>query len=395
MERNFTLSVDDIARINPNTKTAPIFRARADAALTAKVYARVPVLVYDATGAAGNPWDVEVFTRIWNMTEDAAWFRTARQLDEAGFIRDGNDWVAPGGLRTPQGALNLIGGHDDRSLYLSDGSAGRAPERYVPLYEAKMIHQFDHRWATHEGIESRDATISEKQDPRFEPTARYWVPKNEVTDRLATIEWTANWLMGWRNITSATNERTSIFSVLPRTAVGNTCSLIFVEAFPKQCAALLANLNSFALDFVARVKVGGTHLTYGYLKQFPVLPPAAYTVRDLAFIVPRVLELTYTGYSMAPFARDLGYDGPPFGWDEDRRAELRAELDAWYARAYGLTRDELRYVLDPAGVKGPDYPSETFRVLKKNEIARFGEYRTGRLVLAAYDQLASQPVAAE
>jgi hypothetical protein len=98
---------------------------------------------------------------------------------------------------------------------------------------------------------------------------------------------------------------------------------------------------------------------------------------------------------MASFARDLGYNGPPFTWDEDRRAWLRAELDAWYARAYGLTREELRYVLDPADVKGPDYPSETFRVLKKNDIARFGEYRTARLVLAAYDQLTNQPLAAE
>jgi hypothetical protein len=70
-------------------------------------------------------------------------------------------------------------------------------------------------------------------------------------------------------------------------------------------------------------------------------------------------------------------------------------LDAWYARAYGLTRDELRYILDPADVKGPDYPSETFRVLKTNETARFGEYRTARLVLAAYDQLTKHPLAAE
>jgi hypothetical protein len=98
---------------------------------------------------------------------------------------------------------------------------------------------------------------------------------------------------------------------------------------------------------------------------------------------------------MSPFSRDLGYNGPPFAWDEDRRAQLRAELDAWYARAYGLTRDELRYVLDPADVKGLDYPSETFRVLKKNEIARFGEYRTARLVLAAYDELMRHPLAAE
>jgi hypothetical protein len=148
-------------------------------------------------------------------------------------------------------------------------------------------------------------------------------------------------------------------------------------------------------DFIARQKLGGTHLTVETLKQLPVLPPAVYSAADLAFIVPRILELTYTSRSMAPFARDLGYGGPPYAWDEDRRAQSRAELDAWYARAYELTRDELRYVLDPADVKGPEYPSETFRVLKKNEIARLGEYRTARLVLAAYDQLTANPLAAE
>jgi hypothetical protein len=98
---------------------------------------------------------------------------------------------------------------------------------------------------------------------------------------------------------------------------------------------------------------------------------------------------------MSPFARDLGYHGPPFKWDEERRGHLRAELDAFYASAYGLTRDELRYILDPADVKGADYPSETFRVLKTNEIRRYGEYRTARLVLSAYDELTSQPLAAE
>jgi hypothetical protein len=108
-----------------------------------------------------------------------------------------------------------------------------------------------------------------------------------------------------------------------------------------------------------------------------------------------VLELTYTSHSMAAFAHDIGCDNPPFPWDEDRRAQLRAELDAWYARTYGLTRDELRYILDPADVRGPDYPSETFRVLKKNEIARWGEYRTARLVLAAWDAQEARPAAAQ
>ncbi|PZU14369.1 MAG: type II DNA modification enzyme, partial [Citromicrobium sp.] len=132
------------------------------------------------------------------------------------------------------------------------------------------------------------------------------------------------------------------------------------------------------------------NLTYSVLRQIPFPPPSAYSEDDLGFIVPRVLELSYTSHSMAPFARDLGYEGEPFRWDEDRRAQLRAELDAWYALAYGLSRDELRYVLDPKDVMGEDYPSETFRVLKNNEIKKHGEYRTQRLVLAAYDKLVTE-----
>jgi hypothetical protein len=150
---------------------------------------------------------------------------------------------------------------------------------------------------------------------------------------------------------------------------------------------LLGNLLALVLDFVARVKVGGTHLTYGYLKQFPVLSPNQYTQPDLDFIAPRVLEFTYTAHDLKPWAEDLGYDGPPFPFDPDRRAQLRAELDAYYAKLYGLTRDELRYILDPADVMGEDYPSETFRVLKNKELRDFGEYRTQRLVLAAWDRL--------
>jgi hypothetical protein len=76
---------------------------------------------------------------------------------------------------------------------------------------------------------------------------------------------------------------------------------------------------------------------------------------------------------------------PPFIWHEERRALIRAELDARIARLYGLTRDELRYILDPQDVYGPDFPGETFRVLKEKEIKQYGEYRTRRLVLAAWD----------
>jgi len=90
---------------------------------------------------------------------------------------------------------------------------------------------------------------------------------------------------------------------------------------------------------------------------------------------------------LKPWAKDLGYDGLPFRFDPERRALMRAELDTFYAHLYGLNRDELRYILDPANVMGLDYPSETCRVLKTNEIRQFGEYRTQRLVLEAWDRL--------
>ena len=134
-------------------------------------------------------------------------------------------------------------------------------------------------------------------------------------------------------------------------------------------------------------EVPGMNINYFMVEQFPILTPSAYSQAAVDFIQPRVLELTYSAHDLKPWAEDLGYDGPPFIFDPERRAMLRAELDAFYAHLYGLNRDELRYILDPADVMGPDYPSETFRVLKTNEIRQFGEYRTQRLVLEAWDRL--------
>jgi hypothetical protein len=197
------------------------------------------------------------------------------------------------------------------------------------------------------------------------------------------------WLLGFRDICRATDERTVIATVLPLAGVGNNLPLVLLEkkTSPGQIAGLVGNLSALVLDFVARHKVGGTHLNFFLAKQLPILPPDRYSEFDLNFIVPRVLELTYTAHDLKPWAEELGCDGPPFAFDPAHRAVLRAELDAYYARLYGLTRDELRYILDPADVLGPDYPSETFRVLKNNELREFGEYRTQRLVLAAWDAL--------
>ena len=146
-------------------------------------------------------------------------------------------------------------------------------------------------------------------------------------------------------------------------------------------ACLVANLSSLILDYIARIKVGGTHMNFHYLKQFPILPPKAYSSADIDYIINRVLELSYTSESMRPWAEDMGYKGDPFPWNPDRRAIFRAELDARIAKLYGLTREELDYILDPASFFGDDSPTQTFPGLRRKEEKLYGEYRTRRLVL--------------
>lgn len=338
--RRFTLTPDDFRLINPNTLTCPVFRSERDAELTKKLYRAAPVLI-DEGKPDGNPWGIS-FMAMFHMSNDSHLF-----ADEAG-------------------------------------------EGRLPLYEAKLIHQFDHRWATYDANgKSRAVTPGEKADPDFTVKPRYWVDESEVQGRLAAREWSHRWLMGWRDICRNTDVRTVIAAVIPAVAVDGGFPCILTAARPELVAALIGNQNSLCLDFVARQKVTGAHLKYFHQRQLPAFTPTRYTDSDLTFIVPRVLELTYTAHDLAGWAQDLGHDGPPFAFDPDRRGILRAELDAYYAHLYGLTRDELRYILDPADVMGEDYPSETFRVLKNNEIREFGEYRTRRLALEAWDKLHS------
>jgi N-6 DNA Methylase len=335
--RVFHLAPQDIALINPNTLTCPIFRTRVDAELTQKIYQRVPVLENDRTGQ--NPWGIS-FSAMFHMSNDSGLFTTE-----------------PG-----------------------EGS--------VPLYEAKMLHQFDHRWATYKPDGStRDILDNEKKDPNCLPVPRYWVERSEVENRLKQ-RWDRNWLLGWRDITNSTNERTLISSVLPASGCGDTVLLMLPDTkYLQRIPCLVGCLNSLVTDYTARQKIGGTHLKFFTMRQIPLFSPEAYSQVDIDFIAPRVLELVYTTNDLQPFAQDMGYSGDPFPWNPERRALLRAELDAYYAHLYGLTRDELRYILDPTDLHGESFPSETFRVLKKKEINEYGEYRTQRLVLEAWDRL--------
>ena len=195
-------------------------------------------------------------------------------------------------------------------------------------------------------------------------------------------------LQVFRDITNATNERTLVVDNIPQRAVGNNAPVINYQRGRAVASALvLANMNSLPLDWASRLSVGGTHMSFFIVKQLPVLPPEIYLeelcpkLTAVELVIPRVLELTYTADDLTGFARDIGYSGPPFLWDELRRHQLKCELDAIFAHMYVLDRSEIEWILDAAP------PSSSFPGLKRRELKEFGEYRTQRYVLTAYDQL--------
>ena len=219
----------------------------------------------------------------------------------------------------------------------------------------------------------------------------------------------ARWLMGWRDITRSVEKRTTIADVIPFAAVGDQLLLMYPDTTTRLAAALLGSLNSFVFDFVARQKLSGIHLKYFTMKQTTVLPPDAYSDIDLAFMVPRVLELLYTGEGLRDFARECGWDGPPFRWDEERRFLLRCELDAAFFHLYlwaeangdwrqtrrfdGCPEDETpeqlanlkRHFPTPRDAVG--YILDTFPGVRREDEAKHGEYRTKRVILEIYDEM--------
>ena len=129
-------------------------------------------------------------------------------------------------------------------------------------------------------------------------------------------------------------------------------------------------------DYIARQKVGGIHLSYFIFYQLPIIPLHMVEKFHIDFVILRVLELSYTSYSLKGFAKDCGYTGPPFRWNEERRFLIRCELDAAFFHLYGIERDDLDYIM------------ETFPIVKRKDEKKYNKYRTKRVILEIYDAMA-------
>ena len=358
-ERGFTLAPADFSRVNPNTGTSPVFRTRRDADITRRIYERHPVLVDRSSGENGHVWPVR-YHAMFHMANDSHLFRTAAQLDAEGFYPvQCNRWK-------------------------------RGDDLYIPLYEGKMIQAFDHRAAS-VTVNPRNlkrpgqplpVTLDQHQDPTWLPTIRYFV--NATQPKVGKPR---DYVLTYKRISSSTNARTMIAAIGPRAAYEMNANNIQFTAETDAISYCLiaAMLNSMPFDYVARQKIQGTTLNWFIVEQLPVIAGGDYdrqfgdtTAGEL--VRDHVLRLTYTSNDMAPFARDLGYFGPPFTWDEEERRHLRARLDALYFHLYGLSRDDAGYILG------------TFPIVRRQDEAQFGRYRTRDLILAYMNALSAGDV---
>jgi hypothetical protein len=270
--------------------------------------------------------------------------------------------------------LQQLGAKLDGPIFRSDDKS------WLPLIEAKMIHQFDPRWSSSEDATGRHV-VERKDDPSWFPLPRYWVEESEV---LARLQEGTDWVVVLRDIARSTDERTAIGSVVSPWAIAGTLMIVESPVASELRLACFGAFNSFVFDYLARQKIPGTHLNPSVFKQLPVPDPATFIRTcewdrehtQVSWLVPRVIELSCTTSYLFQLSELLGPSHSVFRWDEERRFLLRCELDSAFFHIYGIDRDDVSYIMD------------TFPIVRRKDKAAYGEYRTKHVILEIYDQMA-------
>lgn len=371
------LGKEELQLLNPSSLTCPPIRSRRDAELLLNAHRRFGIFIGGEL-AAKNPWSADS-KQMLNSSHDSE-----------SFVE-----LAP----------EIVSRMDLRGLVSQESRT------LLRLYDGKMVDQFDHRLAsTGHNLATLFRTTSSERTadedyarPDFLVTPQYWVALSKVSSLVPEQCRTRGWWLAFRAVTASTNWRTVVAAVIPLCGQVHSLPALYCFLSASENAALLGCLNSLALDYCARLKLSGTHLSHFVFRQLPVPPPTIFT-QDCTWssgtqptkdwLLPRILELSYTAWDLEAFAKDCGFSGPPFRWDEERRFLLRCELDAAFFHLYlGAKNEWQRYPAAlvrefPTPRHAVDYIMDTFPIVKRKDEERFeGDYRTKRVILEIYDAL--------
>jgi len=387
-ERKFTMSLNDVKIFSPNNVSFPKFSNKEEFILSKKCYENGIPLV-DLKKIPNWEFSIDRYINISDYSDEIL---TSDSLPK-----------------------------DELKIKSKD---------YAPIYEGKLISQYDHRFASYSISGKPEVHNIEDKSANVTINLFRYIPLKTALRKNPRLHSSSSFI-AVRNITNRTNERGVIAAIIPAFITDYTLRIIQLNTKSLYKIILLSNLNSIVFDFLARQKIGGSNLSNYILEQTPIISPKKMGDKDFKFIIPRCFELLYTAWDVKAFADEVWLDSDnqmkdiirnqhqdnhgtiignkngsnpvlpskmieigiplsPFIWDENRRAIIRAELDAWYAKLYGLNREDLRYILDPNDLFGPEFPGETFRVLKDKDIRNYDEYRTRRLILEAWDKFQTE-----
>lgn len=347
----------------------------------------------------GHPADISDPERTWSLNADDVRLMSPMRFAIPAFRSRRDMQVAQGAYaRNPtlhssfeMGALDsvlLLNFDRNSPKFKSDSQSelDAQTEATYPVYEGEYLHAFDHRFAFFEGGEVKRSMASNRQDASWRPRTRWVTSYERLTERWKGLKIAPEPYVGMRRHARASDERTTIAAVLPESLSEGSVSCFFSpHGKPRAHALLCGTLNSFAFDFLLRLRLTSANPNKSVYGQIPMplvigaelegggVPQSA---ERLAGIVARVLELSYTSWDLESFARALGYEGPPFRWDPERRFLLRAELDAAFFHLYGISRDDASYILD------------SFPIVRASDERKHGSYRTKGVVLDLYDRMA-------
>ena len=261
----------------------------------------------------------------------------------------------------------------------------------IPVYEGRMVEAFDHRARAYGTGRGRSAVW-----PRLEfgspnkAISPQWRLSADAVPEKAQDRW-SRYRLGFCDVGGATNQRFLMAALIPPNVLcGHSVPTILFEPYDTRLMMLwLGVANSFCLDFLARQK-GALHMTLTIVDSLPL--PRQFSSTPLEIEIAKIaLLLSCTGNEMQAFWKDvapmvgLGPNDRPVE-DIVERRQLRARLDVLVARGlFGLTKDEMRYLLDPTEMLGEDCGIENFGALKRSETRRDGTFTSKNLILDGWD----------
>lgn len=349
-DKVFDATKQECEKINPLTKNVASFSNKKDKELLISVYNRTNII------GLSKDWNIRYSTGL-HMSSDANELVTFEELINRGFNLEGNIFKS-------------------------------SSEIYYPLLEGKLIHIYDNRFATFEGIDKSKRfgikaatnlpTENQKSNFDFEIIPRYWVSENYRTKDIESRGLRTDWNITFRDTTNViSNFRTFVACIASNSVFNYKAPNLLINEDDEniralKSALLLSIINSIPFDFITRLKFYGANLIKSIIDQLPIIPYDL-LLRYKDEIVPRVMKLTYTSNSLRSFSDSIKGNYRPYEWNNEERFKLRSELDCIIGHLYSLTKDDMEYILD------------SFPILKSKDEAIFDSYRTKEYILSIYD----------